>query len=75
MNIFYLDADPKIAADKISDDVFTDPPQCMPDQYKSDCTVSAYRDYYLGEKMDIAKWAHSESPTWVLSKATWSHVK
>tara|TARA_R110002126_G_scaffold8531_5_gene40243 strand:+ start:593 stop:1099 length:507 start_codon:yes stop_codon:yes gene_type:complete len=54
---------------------FTPPPQCMPDQYKSDCTVSAYRDYYLGEKMDIAKWAHSESPTWVLSKATWSHVK
>jgi len=53
------------APDKISDDVFTDPPQCMPDQYKSDCTVSAYRDYYLGEKMDIAKWAHSEAPTWV----------
>ena len=49
----------------ITHDDFTPPPQCMPDQYKGDCTVSAYRDYYLGEKMAIAKWAHSEVPTWV----------
>lgn len=49
----------------ITHDDFTPPPQCMPDRYKGDCTVSAYRDYYLGEKMAIAKWSHSEVPTWV----------
>jgi hypothetical protein len=30
---------------------FTDPPQCMPDQYKDFSTVEAYRRYYLNEKI------------------------
>jgi hypothetical protein len=46
-------------------DTMTEPPQCMPDQYKGDCAVSAYRNYYLGEKMYMAKWAYTEAPTWV----------
>jgi hypothetical protein len=29
---------------------FTAPPQCMPDEYKNDCTVEAYRSYYRLDK-------------------------
>ena len=43
---------------------FTEPPQCMPDKYKSDSTVQAYRDYYIGEKAGFAKWKAREVPTW-----------
>ena len=43
---------------------FTDPPQCMPDEYKNENTVTAYRNYYKGEKNDFAKWDYSEQPDW-----------
>jgi hypothetical protein len=36
----------------------------MPDQYKCDDPVKAYRAYYHGEKSGFAKWAHSPTPTW-----------
>ena len=29
---------------------FTQPPQCMPDEYKDKCSVKAYWNYYLGDK-------------------------
>ena len=36
---------------------FTQPPQCMPDEYKVEGdSVQAYRNYYLGDKADIATW-------------------
>tara|TARA_B100001063_G_scaffold193682_1_gene185074 strand:+ start:2041 stop:2202 length:162 start_codon:yes stop_codon:yes gene_type:complete len=44
---------------------FTDPPQCMPDEYKCENTVEAYRNYYLGEKMGFAKWNYTPTPEWV----------
>jgi hypothetical protein len=44
---------------------FTPPPQCMPEKYKGDDTVKAYRDYYLGEKMSFAVWKNTEVPSWV----------
>ena len=43
---------------------FTDPPQCMPDQYKCDNTVQAYRNYYLGDKAYFAKWSYTKQPRW-----------
>ncbi len=43
---------------------FTQPPQCMPDQYKCNDAVQAYRNYYLGEKSGFAKWKAREVPTW-----------
>jgi hypothetical protein len=57
----------------ITHDVFNPPPQCMPDQYKcnpnsaskADC-VSAYRQYYLGEKMHFAEWKFKEAPSWAI---------
>ena len=51
---------------------FSDPPQCMPDEYKrpKDC-LGAYRDYYNGDKARFAKWEWptSETPFW------WNHEK
>ena len=44
---------------------FTDPPQCMPDQYKGSDTIKAYKDYYLGEKMYFAQWKFTEVPSWI----------
>ncbi len=33
---------------------FTQPPQAMPDEYKNDCSVEAYWNYYIGEKHTVA---------------------
>lgn len=39
--------------------------QAMPDQYKVDGdAVTAYRQYYIGEKSHIAKWSKREKPEW-----------
>jgi len=35
---------------------FTRMPQAMPDQYKGEDVVQAYREYYKGEKAKIATW-------------------
>ena len=43
---------------------FTPPPQCMPSYCKNVDTVEAYREYYRREKAEIAKWQHSDMPTW-----------
>lgn len=32
----------------------TDMPQCMPDEYKDDCSIQAYWNYYINGKKDIA---------------------
>ena len=29
-------------------------PQCMPDEYKDECSVQAYWNYYIGEKHKVA---------------------
>ena len=33
---------------------FEQPPQCMPDEFKSDCAIHAYWNYYIGEKHVVA---------------------
>jgi hypothetical protein len=48
----------------IQDFDFTQPAQAMPDRYKNDCSVSAYRDYYINEKSHIAKWTKRDAPYW-----------
>ena len=37
--------------------------QAMPQQYKNECAVTAYRAYYHGEKATFATWK-SEVPQW-----------
>lgn len=43
-------------------------PQAMPDQYKHKNAVTAYRNYYLGEKRRFAKWTKRTPPNWWLEK-------
>lgn len=51
--------------DSIPLESFTEPPQAMPDYCKvSGDAVSAYRNYYIKEKSDIAVWKHSTKPYW-----------
>jgi hypothetical protein len=38
--------------------------QAMPVQYRNECVVTAYRDYYMGEKERIATWKYSLCPDW-----------
>jgi len=48
---------------------FTQPPQCMPDEYKvPDDSVSAYRKYYIGEKAYFSKWTNRDIPSWWKTK-------
>ena len=50
---------------EIPDKSFTEPPQCMPDKYKDNDYVTAYRNYYKGEKEYFAKWEKGRSePRW-----------
>lgn len=42
---------------------FTEPPQCMPDEYKvPGNTVQAYINYYLGDKSRFATWKYTDAP-------------
>ena len=41
---------------------FTAPPQCMPDEYKCNDTVKAYRNYYKYGKSHIAEWKFRNRP-------------
>lgn len=45
-------------------------PQCMPDQYKQDDPVQAYRAYYMGEKSHIFRWTNREAPSWLATTFT-----
>ena len=38
--------------------------QAMPDQYKNVNAITAYRQYYLGEKTKFAKWKTGNVPEW-----------
>ena len=42
------------APNDIPHEPFEQPPQCMPDEYKTDDSVDAYWNYYIGEKHTVA---------------------
>lgn len=45
---------------------FTDFPQCMPDKYKVSLdVVQSYRNYFIGEKLNFAKWTKRPVPEWI----------
>ena len=46
------------------DSPLSPPPQCMPEEYLNQCTVTAYRDYYCGEKARFARWSCAVIPEW-----------
>ena len=46
-------------------DLYTEPPQCMPDQFKCDDYVEAYRNYYRTDKAHILQWTGRPVPEWI----------
>lgn len=38
--------------------------QAMPEQYKDECVVQAYRKYYINDKRNIANWSKRPIPYW-----------
>ena len=38
--------------------------QAMPEKYKCNDAVQAYRAYYIGEKARFAKWRYCDTPEW-----------
>ena len=50
---------------EITDGFFSEPPQCMPDEYRDKDYVNAYRKYYIGAKSYFAKWKRGrQQPDW-----------
>lgn len=50
----------------LSDGVFSDPPQCMPEPFRHTDTVEAYRKYYVFDKGVKIKciWTKRDKPSW-----------
>ena len=47
---------------------FEQPPQCMPDEYKDECSIKAYWNYYIGEKHIVAnkdERVYKEAPVFI----------
>ena len=44
---------------------FTPPPQCMPEIYKNENCVWAYRNYYCGDKRRLFTWKGRPKPLWI----------
>ena len=42
----------------------TQPTQAMPDAYKCDDSIEAYRNYYKAGKSHLAKWSRRQQPEW-----------
>lgn len=40
--------------------------QCMPEQYRGDDAVKAYRRYYVSEKAKFARWTNRNIPQWFI---------
>ena len=39
--------------------------KAMPEEYKVDCSVQSYRNYYKYGKTDLHKWTKREKPEWI----------
>lgn len=56
--------------DEMPNNGWVDPPQCMPDEFKGDDCVEAYRRYYIYKaetKFDM-RWTNRRVPSWFKSK-------
>ena len=49
---------------------FEEPPQCMPDEYQHDDTVTAYRNFYKYDKSKFARYRRTPRPIWLHDIAT-----
>ena len=58
----------KQAPMNISKDAFIQPPQAMPDHYRGNDSVAAYRKYYQTDKKHLANWTKRSVPDWYLGE-------
>jgi len=49
----------------IEDIGFTPPEQAMPDEYRNEDPVMAYRNYYNGDKRKLHSWKKRQIPSWI----------
>lgn len=49
---------------KWDNQVFSDPPACMPDECKTSNITESYREYYRKHKAYIYSWTKREKPEW-----------
>jgi hypothetical protein len=42
----------------------------MPDKYKQESSVEAYKAYYIGEKLGFIKYTRREPPLWIVEYLT-----
>ena len=59
INYFFKNLDWK---DKIPKGEQTPPPLCMPDEFKCDDYVQAYKNYYINKKKSFAKYTKVDTP-------------
>ena len=52
----------------INDIDFTTPPKAMPDEFKVDCVIESYRNYYRVAKASFATWKNRVIPDWFENK-------
>ncbi len=50
----------------LSDIGLTEFAQAMPEKYKNDDVVKAYRDYYIGDKQHLLQYGNRELPEWLM---------
>ena len=57
-----------VLPNNITKDSLTSIPQCMPDQFKNESVVEAYRNFYILDKAQKFKvtWTNREIPRWFL---------
>ena len=53
----------------IPDSELTPFAQAMPEKYKSNDAIQAYRNYYTGEKKHLFKWKKRNTPYWIMGNA------
>lgn len=53
----------KLEEPKLPQENFFDPPQCMPDEYKNENVIIAYREYYIKGKAHLHYWKNNK-PAW-----------
>ena len=53
----------------IPDGTWTEPTPAMPDDVKDNCSLTAYRNYYIEYKQHLAKWGKREEPHWYVRAA------
>lgn len=48
------------------DEPFSAPLLAMPDEFKVDCAIQSYRNYYNGGKSHMFKWKNRPTPDWIV---------